>query len=149
MTPMQLGVEAETQIFLLSCAAGGFMGAAYDCLRALREMVKHCKAAEFIEDMLYAMFFGGVYFIFAVGNTGRLRAFTLFGMIIGACLERAAIGNFVVKLAKAFSNFTQRFIGKPLIELIDKIHLRKRDGFVKNSPKFEKDKKIPKKVLKV
>ena len=52
MTPMQLGVAAETQVFLLSCLAGAGLGAVYDCLRVFRTAVKHNKAMFFIEDFV-------------------------------------------------------------------------------------------------
>lgn len=64
MTPMQLGVAAETQVFLLSCLAGAGLGAVYDCLRVFRTAVKHNKAMFFIEDFVYALF-SALYILFS------------------------------------------------------------------------------------
>lgn len=149
MTPMQLGIEAETQVFLLSCAAGLGMGAAYDCIRAMRAAVKHGKAVVFIEDFAYALFFGFVYFVFAVSQTGQLRFFTFVGMVIGALLERIALGNFIVSAVSAVSGFIWKYADSPTTEFIAKIALLIKSRFVKNSPNFTKRKKISEKVLKV
>lgn len=146
---MQLGVSAETQIFLLACTTGLGLGAVYDCLRAFRRSARHGKAAIFIEDFLYALFFGAVYFIFAAAHTGQLRFFIFVGMILGALMERIALGNFVVAAAGKISQAVWKYFGCHIAEFIAKIALFIKSVFVKNSPKFQKRKKIRKKVLKV
>ena len=132
---MQLGVSAETQIFLLACTTGLGLGAVYDCLRAFRRSARHGKAAIFIEDFLYALFFGAVFFIFAAAHTGQLRFFIFVGMILGA--------------AGKISQAVWKYFGCHIAEFIAKIALFIKSVFVKNSPKFQKRKKIRKKVLKV
>ncbi len=149
MTPMQLGVATETQVFLLSCLCGVALGAVYDCLRVLRATVRHGKILLFVEDFLYALFFGFVYFIFAAAQTGQLRFFTFLGMVMGALLERITIGNAVVAVVNAIVGFVWRFAVAPVSRFIAKIALFIKSAFVKKYPKFHKSKEIGQKVLKV
>lgn len=149
MTPMQLGVAAETQVFLLSCLAGAGLGAVYDCLRVFRTAVKHNKAMLFIEDFVYALFFGFIYFIFGAAQTGQLRFFTFVGMTIGALLERIVLGNIVVSAVNAVTSFIWRIFISPAAGFIAKIALFIKSAFVKKYPKFHKSKKNAQKVLKV
>ncbi len=98
MTPMHLGVKVETEVFLLSYLCGVGLGLMYECLRIFRAVISHKKFVIQAEDFLYALFFGAVYFIFAVAETGQMRFFTLVGMLSGAVVERALLGNFIVSL---------------------------------------------------
>lgn len=149
MTPMQLGIAAETQVFMLSCLTGAGLGALYDCFRVLRTAVRHNKIMLFIEDFAYSIFFGFVYFIFGAAQTGQLRFFTFVGMVIGALLERIVLGNTVVAIVNAVTGFIWRFAVAPAAGFIAKIALFIKSAFVKKYPKFHKSKKIGQKVLKV
>lgn len=146
---MQLGVAAETQIFLLSCVTGLGLGAVYDCLRAFRAAARHNRAVIFIEDFFYALFFGAVYFIFAAAHIGQLRFFIFVGMILGALMERIALGNLVVAAAGKISQSLWKYFGRYAAEFIAKIALLIKSVFVNNCSKFQKRKKIREKVLKV
>ncbi len=149
MTPMQLGVAVETQVFLFSCLAGLGLGAAYDCLRVFRTLIPHNKIFIFIEDFLYALLFGFVYFVFAIEGSGQLRFFILVGMLIGALLERILLGNFVVFVVGAVANVIWKYIVNPVVSFITKIALIIKPVFVRNTPTFRKSKKIREKALKV
>ncbi len=152
MTPMQLGIHAETQIFLLATLAGAGAGAVYDCLRCLRAALPHGKVLCFAEDLLYAVFFGAVYFLFALSQTGQLRFFIFLGMILGAAVERAALGEPIVAAVRALSAFIYKILRKifsPLFKLIDKFARFIKARFVKNNPNFLKSEKDVKKPLKV
>ena len=146
MTPMQLGIHAETQIFLLATLAGAGAGAVYDCLRCLRAALPHGKV------LCYAVFFGAVYFLFALSQTGQLRFFIFLGMILGAAVERAALGEPIVAAVRALSAFIYKILRKifsPLFKLIDKFARFIKARFVKNNPNFLKSEKDVKKPLKV
>lgn len=149
MTPMQLGVTLETQIFLLACIIGAGLGAIFDCLRVFRVMIKHNNVMVFIEDFAYTLFFGAVFFIFAIAQANQLRFFMLVGMLLGALVERAMLGNIVVFIVRKITEFIWRFLLSPVVKFIDKSARYIGSEFVKKYPIFKKRKKISQKVLKV
>lgn len=149
MLPMQISITRETQIFLLSCVAGLGLGAIFDCFRVLRAAIRHTNFLVFIEDFIYAVFFGVVYFIFAIAQAGQLRFFIFIGMLLGAFIERILLGNIVVFIVRKISEFIWRFFVSPIADFIAKIALFISSRFVKKCPIFQKKKKINQKVLKV
>ena len=121
---MELGLELETELFLLSVLTGFIMGAVYDFFRMLRLAAKHGRVFTFVCDLIYTLLFWFVLFTFCTGLTGDVRVFVLTGMLIGCIMERVSIGNTLVKafsfvwkglslrLFRPFRGFVTKSVGK-------------------------------------
>ncbi len=133
MENMELGLELETELFLLSVLVGFGMGAVYDIFRMLRITAKHGKVFTFVCDLIYTLVFWFVLFTFCTGLTGSIRAFALTGMLIGCVMERVSIGNLLVK---AFSHLWEallRRVFRPIRGFMTKSLGKIKRVFVKNS----------------
>lgn len=149
MEPMHLEIVQETEYFFLSCLLGGALGMLYDFLRVFRNTVRHNKITVFAEDFLYAVFFGFAFFLFGTDLTGGIRAFVLIGMITGCILERAAIGNWFVKIISKVTRFVWNKLLSPVREFFAKMFGLINKLIVKKCLIFLKSKKKRKKLLKV
>ena len=136
MEKMQLGLELETEYFLLSVLLGATLGIVWDMVRVFRTLVPHGKILTFIGDFLYCLLFGFAVFTFSTALTGSIRYFTPVGMILGCVIERFSIGNGIVFLIRKFTEF------------IHKIIIRAKDKFVEKYPNFRKNKKNDENGLK-
>lgn len=75
MEPMHLEIAQETEYFFLSCLLGAGLGLIYDFIRVFRNTVTHNKVVVFIEDFLYASFFGFSFFFVRNRFDGRNKSF--------------------------------------------------------------------------
>lgn len=149
MEPMHLEIAQETEYFFLSCLLGAGLGVIYDFIRVFRNIVKHNRVVIFIEDFLYASFFGFSFFLFGTDLTGGIRAFVLLGMLAGCLIERVGLGNWVVKLFSKVSGFIWNILLSPIRGFFAKIFSLINKRIVKKYLNFFKKEKKSKKPLKV
>ena len=149
MEPMHLEIAQETEYFFLSCLLGAGLGVIYDFIRVFRNTVKHNRIVIFIEDFLYASFFGFSFFLFGTDLTGGIRAFVLLGMFAGCLIERVGLGNWVVKLFSKVSGFIWNILLSPIRGFFAKIFSLINKRIVKKYLNFFKKEKKSKKPLKV
>ena len=81
MEKMQLGIELERELFLLSVVLGCGLGLLYDIFRVFRVALPHGKILTFFEDIIYTFLYGFALFTFCTGLTGAIR---------GVCFSRYA-----------------------------------------------------------
>ena len=141
---MQLGIELETEFFLLSILLGGGMGIAYDFFRIIRALIPHNKIMTFIEDLFYVLLFAFALLTFSTGLTGSIRYFTLAGMILGCVIERVAIGNGILFLIRKITAIIRRKIISPTVDSINKLNTKIKTKFVGNAQISENEKKVEK-----
>lgn len=79
---MQLGLELERELFLLSVVLGCGLGLLYDIFRVFRAALPHGKILTFFEDIIYTFLYGFALFTFCTGLTGAIRGFVLVGMLV-------------------------------------------------------------------
>ena len=70
MEEMQLGLELERELFLLSVVLGCGLGLLYDIFRVFRAALPHGKILTFFEDIIYTFLYGFALFTFCTGLTG-------------------------------------------------------------------------------
>lgn len=149
MEPMHLEIAQETEYFFLSCLLGAGLGVIYDFIRVFRNTVKHNRVVIFIEDFLYASFFGFSFFLFGTDLTGGIKAFVLLGMLAGCLIERVGLGNWMVKLFSKVSGFIWNILLSPIRGFFAKIFSLINKRIVKKYLNFFKKEKKSKKPLKV
>lgn len=149
MEPMHLEIAQETLYFLHACLLGAVLGVVYDCLRVFRNTVMHSGWLMFLEDFLYALLFGLVWFVFCTDLTGGVRGFVLFGMVLGCMLQRFALGNWSVKLISKVTSFVWNILLKPFKAVFGRIFKVIDKQIVKKYLTFFESKKRRKKPLKV
>ena len=113
MEEMQLGLELERELFLLSVVLGCGLGLLYDIFRVFRVALPHGKILTFFEDIIYTFLYGFALFTFCTGLTGAIRGFVLVGMLIGSVIEHLTAGNAVVSvLEEPFSRSSENYLLK-------------------------------------
>lgn len=86
--------------FFEMCLLGFFLGALYDVFRILRLALPHGRIAVFIEDILYFFAVAVISFSFVLLYAdGILRAFWLFGELMGAVLYFFTLSLLIMKAA--------------------------------------------------
>lgn len=122
---MFLGTSNELKILLLAFFTGAVLGAFYDIVRAARLSVKHAAVAVFIEDTVFMLFAGTVYFAFCAQLLeGKLRLFALAGFALGFFAYLLTLGRLICGiLSSAFK--TLAVITSCLVKTIKKgaLHL--------------------------
>ena len=142
MREFSFSLEAETRIYLLSVLLGVGIGVLYDLFRAVRVLFRHKSWLVAVEDVLFSLLAGFAVFTFNTALTGKLRAFTLFGMTCGAVVEHFTVGNLAIFLFRHMIRFLKMRIIKPLLKFIHKIGQKITPQFVKNHVYLNKNKKI-------
>ena len=69
MEEMQLGLELERELFLLSVVLGCGLGLLYDIFRVFRAALPHGKILTFFEDIIYTFLYGFALFHKTVPET--------------------------------------------------------------------------------
>lgn len=119
---MHFQIYAPEQFLLLVKAIilGAGIGVFYDFFRILRIAVKTHSVIIFLEDLIFficaaiATFF----FIFQT-NTGQIRWFIFFGLIVGFVLYYLTIGKLVIKVSEFIINFI-----KSVFKILFKIFIK-------------------------
>lgn len=148
-TQMIFGIEKETAIFLYSVLLGVVFGAGYELLRILRRVIRHNDVAVFLQDFFYTVLCSLCYYIFVTALAwGQLRAFVLFGCIMGMLLEMFTVGNAATGLISAFLSVVIRLVVVKPIAVIVRIATKAGRKFVQCSKSFRKCCPSEKKCLK-
>ncbi|MCD8095122.1 MAG: spore cortex biosynthesis protein YabQ [Ruminococcus sp.] len=119
MTGMQLGVDAEIEVLKNSLLIGVFLGVLYDLFKIVRRTLD-LKAATFLCDLLYALMFGSVYFVFTLAQTDYVRGFVLAAMLLSAAAWSFTAGRLYVFLTVKLLNFAAKVITMPIFALFHK-----------------------------
>lgn len=134
MKEMQLGLELERELFLLSVILGCGLGLLYDIFRVFRAALPHGKILTFFEDIIYTFLYGFALFTFCTGLTGAIRGFVLVGMLTGSVIEHLTVGNAVVSVLRSLFSIIRKLFAKtfsPVVKFITKRADGFRDCFVK------------------
>ena len=112
MEELQLGLELERELFLLSVVLGCGLGLLYDIFRVFRAALPHGKILTFFEDIIYTFLYGFALFTFCTGLTGALRGFVLVGMLTGSVIEHITVGNAVVSVLRSLFRSSENYLLK-------------------------------------
>lgn len=148
MLPMQLGVQRECQVFLLSCLVGACLGLLYQLLCIARVILPHFKWAVFLEDMLFGLFCGFCYFLVFASFSLTMRWFIAFGMALSAVLIHILIGRPVLSLVRRADSRVKTAFLKPVVHLFVKIIAKIKRVFVQEYKKYNFFKKSGENRLK-
>lgn len=140
---MQLGTGAELEVMRLAAQAGIFLGIIYDLFKVVRRTIK-LRAAEFLSDLVFALMFGSVFFVFSLSQTNYLRGFIFIGMAAGAAMWSLTVGRLLTFLLTKTIGLCCTAVTVPVFALINKIKPAFLKMFVKIKPKSENLKKMPK-----
>lgn len=88
--------------FLYSIALGMIFSAFYDVLRAFRAVKRSKAVLVFTQDIFYFIIISFISFIFFLAITnGEIRAYILFGMILGFTLFNLLLSRYLLKVLTA------------------------------------------------
>ncbi|MCC8130435.1 MAG: spore cortex biosynthesis protein YabQ [Oscillospiraceae bacterium] len=109
-----LTVSGELQMLGLATVLGALLGAVFDVFRLFRMSLQHKPWMVFVEDLLFTLLFGTVWFLFSVQMLeGQLRGFVLCGMVAGFGLYLLTIGRIIAGLFRTAGKFlrnTEQFV---------------------------------------
>lgn len=132
--------------FLYSCVLGFIFSIFYDIIRTIRIIKSHNDITVFFEDIIYFFIISVTAFIFLLSITnGEIRAYILFGIILGFILFNRFVSKYFIKGVKVIFKLIFKgisFISKCFYWLFSKI-----DMFI--SKISENSLKIFKKGLKI
>lgn len=136
-------MKMELILFARACWYGGLLFFVYDCLRILRQLLKHPPFLTGMEDVLYWIC-SGLYLFrgFYRDNDGMIRGYILTGVLLGMLVWHFTVSGFYVRMVtKMLSILTKRLKlwgikGRILLNGV--LHKRSRE---KNGKKKEKKKK--------
>ena len=109
---MYINVSLAQQVTGLALAIGvGFsLGIAYDVLRIPRLLLFSGNVAVFFHDVLFWGVSGVVTYLFILAvNFGEIRAYLLFGEIIGGVIYYTLIGTYVSRAADKVASTLKKF----------------------------------------
>lgn len=149
MSDIDLGFVSPDELFSLSVITGFVLGIIYDLLCSLKILFPPGKILTFIEDFLYMLFSGFVFFTFSVKFSGEIRYYAVAGAIAGWVIERLTSGYILRFVFGRINRFIKRIIINPVCDFITKFVGKIKPRFVKNQPKSENKQKVVKKPLKV
>lgn len=113
-------MASEVLIFFQAVGIGAVLGIGYDLFRILRLAFPRGKVLIFFEDVIYFAFVSICSFSFILTQTnGILRAFILFGELLGATIYFFTIGCLVMKAAGAIIRIIEK-----LFRLLYKVFVR-------------------------
>ncbi|MDE6789472.1 MAG: spore cortex biosynthesis protein YabQ [Ruminococcus sp.] len=131
-------IHEELVLFLLSCAAGAFIGVFYDIFRTLRLIIKHNFFFIIVEDVLFLSCYAVFLSAFAsVQARGELRFYFIIGNALGFTLYFFTLGSFVIRTFRKLFGFVGRILSP--IKAIYVILCKKAGGkFVESSKNIVK-----------
>lgn len=142
-------VSQQTQLFLISCAAGIPLGILWDIFRVIRSVFPHNTLLVIIEDTLYMIIYAVFMTTFTIVMArGDYRFFYTIGNILGFSLYFFTVGNVVLGVIRRISGWIRSFfsvIFKPFAYLFQKIYKKisaKSGRLYSNKTNFQKKKKI-------
>nr|WP_319488188.1 spore cortex biosynthesis protein YabQ [uncultured Caproiciproducens sp.] len=119
---MNLSLAAQLQGFVISIAAGVFLGAYYDVFRIFRTVFQSERRAVFFQDLFYMLSAAFITFLLALGvNYGEVRFYILAGEAIGWCLYYLTVGLVTYRVFRFVSKIVRKLLIIPMKKLITKI----------------------------
>ena len=119
------GVSTQTTLFLYSLALGFALGVIYDIFRTARMFVPRVRWFVVAADVLYFALCGVISFFFVlVTDEGKLRSYTVLGIILGWCIWYFSFGMLAMKVSNAVVKGIKRFFAlilKPIKFILRKI----------------------------
>ena len=113
---MILSVSNQTILFLSAVAAGFGIGALYDVFRVFRKILPHPGLFVQFEDIVFwTIATLGVFYLMLDKSFGEIRAFSIFGIIIGVVLYFSTVSVIVMKAATAIIHFVKKIIFKVIL----------------------------------
>lgn len=133
-------VSEYSQLFslLIFILTGIVIGILFDVFRIIRKSFKTPDFVTYIEDILFWILSGSIllFSIFAF-NYGEIRIYIFIGLIFGLVIYLLTLSKYFIKINVIILNFIKKilyypiqimnkFIGKPLYHLFDKIATKGR-----------------------
>ncbi|MBR6786016.1 MAG: spore cortex biosynthesis protein YabQ [Clostridia bacterium] len=105
------GISTQTTLFLYSLALGFVLGILYDVFRTLRMFVSGVHSFIVAADVLYFTLCGVISFFFVlVTDEGKLRIYTVLGIMLGWCIWYFSFGVIAMKVSNAIVKGIKRLI---------------------------------------
>jgi spore cortex biosynthesis protein YabQ len=105
----------QLQGFLISIAAGFFLGAFYDVFRIFRTVFQSERRAVFYQDLFYMVAIAFVTFLVALGvNYGDVRFYILAGEGIGWCFYFLTVGFVTLQVFRFLAKIVKKYIISPI-----------------------------------
>lgn len=103
------GLTDQTKIFLYALGFGFLLGVLYGAFRMVRMMIPDSKGFVFFMDLLYFAVCTFLVFCFIlVTDSGRIRIYVAFGMILGWAVCYFSFGAIAMRVGKSVSAFSGR-----------------------------------------
>lgn len=119
---MNLSLTSQLQGFVISVAAGVFLGAYYDIFRIFRTVFQSERRAVFFQDLFYMLTAAFITFLLALGvNYGEVRFYILAGEAIGWCLYYLTVGMVTYRVFRFVAGIVRKFIIIPIKKILTKI----------------------------
>lgn len=119
---MNLTLSFQLQGFVISIAAGVFLGAYYDIFRIFRTVFQSEKRTVFFQDLFYMLSAAFVTFLLSLGvNYGEVRFYILAGEIIGWCLYYLTVGIVTIRVFKLISKILHILLINPIKNILIKL----------------------------
>ncbi len=119
------GITEQTRLFLLSVGLGFLLGILYDVFRTVRLILSNSAVLVPITDILYFCFCTFFDFCFFMAfDSGRLRAFAVFGEVIGWLIYYISFGAVAIRITSFVVGFIRRMfsmIFSPFVRCARKI----------------------------
>ncbi len=121
-----VGIPQQAKIFVYAVGFGFLIGVLYDVFRTLRLLFGGTKKKAFlISDIVFALAAAFLTFLFALTLlNGSIRAYVLFGELMGFLIYYVSFGTFVIRLTDKIAAFLRRvftrifrLIAKPFLAL--------------------------------
>lgn len=141
MTPMQLGIEAERDVFAAAVITGLLMGALYSVFSVVRHTLA-VRAFTFVADLTYSLLYGIAFCVASLTLTGYYRLFVLFGMLTGTVCWCLTAGRLAVWLLCGLIDTAVKYLLIPVIDKVYKLVTVIGSKFVKSHTNFKNRKKI-------
>ncbi|NLG05743.1 MAG: hypothetical protein GX567_18250 [Clostridia bacterium] len=117
----------ELEIFFYSWIMGIGAAVLYDCIRIIRRIIPHGVVFIAVEDLIFWIFNSYALFIMLIQEySGKIRWFTIVGVITGAFLYRLTISDILVGFISIIIHTIKKQLTKG-IKLV-KIKLCKHEG---------------------
>lgn len=140
------GITEQTRLFLLSLGFGFLLGILYDAFRTVRLILSNSAVLVPAADILYFCFCAFFNFCFFMAfDSGRLRAFAVFGEILGWLIYYISFGAVAIKI----TSFVVRRVRRIFSAVFSPFVRLKRKIGRKITVKASRMKKTLKKVIKM
>ncbi len=116
MMEVSAGVLKEADVLLAAALTGAALMFAYDLIRIFRRIVPHGAGLVGAEDLLF--WIGAAAALFAMlcrENSGRIRGFSILGVLLGMLAYAAAFGPWLVRAGAYFLGKLFHAASRPVV----------------------------------